>query len=198
MPKYKLSPIERAAEKERKDSVISSKRGRLIRLIKEEIKKIKSTEELSTEDQESLENLQKMLETELGNHKDHLKLTYKEDFLAERATVPAIFTVLPKGVGIQFKRVLNCIDELKEAIDDGCKVLAYCTWSFTDLLSWLNGYQKRYGFVYIDRDEYNVKDLKRIKKKQARDGVPSECKKHECYMSRGKRRKETIQFSFSI
>ena len=104
-----------AAEKERKDSVISSKRGRLIRLIKEEIKKIKSMEELSTEDQESLDNLQKMLETELGNHKDHLKLTYKEDFLAERATVPAIFTVLPKGVGIQFKRVLNCIDELKEA-----------------------------------------------------------------------------------
>lgn len=34
------------------------------------------------------------------------------------------------------------------------------------------------------------KALKRFKQKQARDGVPSECKKHECYMSRGKRRKE--------
>ncbi|WP_152629204.1 family 1 glycosylhydrolase, partial [Clostridium butyricum] len=22
-----------------------------------------------------------------------------------------------------------------------------------DLLSWLNGYQKRYGFVYVDREE---------------------------------------------
>lgn len=43
--------------------------------------------------------------------------------------------------------------ELKKAIDEGCEVLAYCTWSFTDLLSWLNGYQKRYGFVYIDRQE---------------------------------------------
>ena len=32
--------------------------------------------------------------------------------------------------------------------------------------------------------------LKRFKQKQARDGVPSECKKHESYMSRGKRRKE--------
>lgn len=42
---------------------------------------------------------------------------------------------------------------LGEAIEEGCKVLAYCTWSFTDLLSWLNGYQKRYGFVYVDRDE---------------------------------------------
>ena len=29
------------------------------------------------------------------------------------------------------------IEELKKAIDDGCQVLAYCTWSYTDLLSWL-------------------------------------------------------------
>ncbi len=45
------------------------------------------------------------------------------------------------------------IEELKKASDDGCRVLAYCTWSYTDLLSWLNGYQKRYGFVYVDRQE---------------------------------------------
>lgn len=45
------------------------------------------------------------------------------------------------------------LEELKKACDDGCRVLAYCTWSFTDLLSWLNGYQKRYGFVYVDREE---------------------------------------------
>ncbi len=45
------------------------------------------------------------------------------------------------------------IRELKKACDDGCRVLAYCSWSYTDLLSWLNGYQKRYGFVYIDREE---------------------------------------------
>ena len=53
----------------------------------------------------------------------------------------------------------------KEAITDGVELLGYCTWSFTDLLSWLNGYQKRYGFVYIDRDENDEKDLRRIKKK---------------------------------
>ena len=45
------------------------------------------------------------------------------------------------------------IKALIEAMEEGCQVLAYCTWSFTDLLSWLNGYQKRYGFVYVDRDE---------------------------------------------
>ncbi|MNC69519.1 Aryl-phospho-beta-D-glucosidase BglC [compost metagenome] len=28
----------------------------------------------------------------------------------------------------------------------------YYPWSFIDLLSWLNGYQKQYGFVYVDHD----------------------------------------------
>ena len=43
-------------------------------------------------------------------------------------------------------------------------MLAYCTWSFTDLLSWLNGYQKRYGFVYVDREEEEGATLDRYKK----------------------------------
>jgi 6-phospho-beta-glucosidase len=55
--------------------------------------------------------------------------------------------------------------ELHKAIDEGCRVIAYCTWSYTDLLSWLNGYQKRYGFVYIDRQEQEGEGtLDRIKK----------------------------------
>lgn len=33
------------------------------------------------------------------------------------------------------------LKELGKAIEEGCEVLAYCTWSFTDLLSWLNGYK---------------------------------------------------------
>lgn len=55
------------------------------------------------------------------------------------------------------------VKEVIKAIDEGCDVIAYCTWSFTDLLSWLNGYQKRYGFVYVDRDEKGG-SLKRYKK----------------------------------
>lgn len=54
---------------------------------------------------------------------------------------------------------------IQEAITDGVDIIGYCTWSFTDLLSWLNGYQKRYGFVYVNRDEDSEKDLRRIKKK---------------------------------
>ncbi|MCL1991236.1 MAG: glycoside hydrolase family 1 protein [Defluviitaleaceae bacterium] len=45
------------------------------------------------------------------------------------------------------------VEQMKLAIDEGSEIWAYCTWSFTDLLSWLNGYQKRYGFVFVDREE---------------------------------------------
>ncbi|SFC71395.1 6-phospho-beta-glucosidase [Bacillus sp. OV322] len=57
------------------------------------------------------------------------------------------------------------VEACQNAINDGVMLLGYCTWSFTDILSWLNGYQKRYGFVYINRDEHSEKDLRRIKKK---------------------------------
>lgn len=56
------------------------------------------------------------------------------------------------------KHVLAC----EAAIDQGVTLLGYCTWSFTDLLSWLNGYHKRYGFVYVD---FLDGSLTRIKKK---------------------------------
>lgn len=56
------------------------------------------------------------------------------------------------------------IVEIEKAINEGVNVIGYCTWSFQDLFSWLNGYAKRYGFVYVDRDEENEKELKRYKK----------------------------------
>ncbi|MDR2832348.1 MAG: glycoside hydrolase family 1 protein [Streptococcaceae bacterium] len=56
------------------------------------------------------------------------------------------------------------VSAVRDAISDGVNVLGYCTWSYTDLLSWLNGYQKRYGFVYVDQDETMEGTLKRIPK----------------------------------
>jgi 6-phospho-beta-glucosidase len=41
------------------------------------------------------------------------------------------------------------LEQCRQALNDGVDLIGYCSWSFTDLLSWLNGYQKRYGFVYI-------------------------------------------------
>lgn len=64
----------------------------------------------------------------------------------------------------RIKYLKRHLQEIQEAISDGVNVLGYCTWSYTDLLSWLNGYQKRYGFVYVDRDEASERTLKRYKK----------------------------------
>jgi 6-phospho-beta-glucosidase len=57
------------------------------------------------------------------------------------------------------------IEQCRQAITDGVDLVGYCVWSFTDLLSWLNGYQKRYGLVYVNRDETDQRDLRRIRKR---------------------------------
>ncbi len=50
----------------------------------------------------------------------------------------------------RIKYLKDHIKACDDAIKSGVNLLGYCTWSFTDLLSWLNGFQKRYGFVHID------------------------------------------------
>ena len=47
----------------------------------------------------------------------------------------------------------------------GVKFIGYCTWSFMDIVSGHSGFSKRYGFVRVNRDEFDLKDLKRTKKK---------------------------------
>ncbi len=38
-----------------------------------------------------------------------------------------------------------------QAIAEGIHLKGYYAWSVIDLLSWLNGYKKQYGFIYVDR-----------------------------------------------
>ena len=46
------------------------------------------------------------------------------------------------------------MEAMKKAKADGANVRGYYVWSTFDLYSWVNGYEKRYGLVYIDfRDE---------------------------------------------
>lgn len=52
---------------------------------------------------------------------------------------------------IDFLRVH--IEALEKAIALGADVRGYYPWSFIDLLSWLNGYKKQYGFVYVDHKQ---------------------------------------------
>ncbi|MCC0682177.1 MULTISPECIES: glycoside hydrolase family 1 protein [unclassified Clostridioides] len=56
------------------------------------------------------------------------------------------------------------INACKLAIEDGVEMMGYCLWSFTDLLSSSQGFNKRYGLVYINRTDHETLDLKRIKK----------------------------------
>lgn len=56
------------------------------------------------------------------------------------------------------------IYQLGMAIEDGCQVIGYNLWSFTDLLSTGNGLSKRYGLVYVNTSDNDVLDLRRIKK----------------------------------
>lgn len=56
------------------------------------------------------------------------------------------------------------LQAIYRAIELGVDVFGFLPWSFVDVLSTSNGYGKRYGLVYVNRDDKDVKDLKRIKK----------------------------------
>lgn len=56
------------------------------------------------------------------------------------------------------------IEQMQLAIQDGCEMIGYCPWSAIDLISTHEGMVKRYGFIYVDRDEFDLKTLKRYRK----------------------------------
>lgn len=56
------------------------------------------------------------------------------------------------------------VEQMRLAIDDGVPLFGYCPWAAIDVVSTHQGYAKRYGFIYVNRDENDLKDLKRIKK----------------------------------
>lgn len=59
------------------------------------------------------------------------------------------------------------IKAMKEAVElDGVDLLGYTTWAPIDLVSASTGeMSKRYGFIYVDKDDYGNGTLKRSKKK---------------------------------
>lgn len=56
------------------------------------------------------------------------------------------------------------LEQTQEAISDGVDVLGYSPWSAIDLISTHQGIAKRYGFIYVDRDEFDLKTLDRYRK----------------------------------
>ena len=58
------------------------------------------------------------------------------------------------------------IKALEEAVDyDGVELLGYTPWGIIDLVSFTTGeMKKRYGMIYVDRDNAGHGTLKRYKK----------------------------------
>lgn len=64
----------------------------------------------------------------------------------------------------RIKYLKDHIEQMALAIADGCDMLGYCPWSAIDLVSTHAGIVKRYGFIYVDRDEFDLKTLNRYRK----------------------------------
>lgn len=58
------------------------------------------------------------------------------------------------------------IQALKDAVYyDGVDVMGYLGWGLIDILSSQGDMRKRYGVVYVNRDNHDLKDMKRVPKK---------------------------------
>ena len=56
------------------------------------------------------------------------------------------------------------IEACQAAITDGVDLMGYSPWSAMDLISTHEGISKRYGMIYVDRDEFDLKEMKRYRK----------------------------------
>ncbi|MFJ9343147.1 glycoside hydrolase family 1 protein [Streptomyces sp. NPDC101733] len=56
------------------------------------------------------------------------------------------------------------IEQMRLAVSDGVDVIGYHPWSAIDLISTHQGVSKRYGFIHVDREEFDLKELGRLRK----------------------------------
>lgn len=105
-----------------------------------------------------------------------LRLAVKE--MSDRYKLP-VFTI-ECGIGVQeelndektveddyrIDYFMAQLEQLSLAVEeDGVDLMGFLTWGPIDLLSSQGEMKKRYGFIYVDRDEKDLKELKRYKKK---------------------------------
>ena len=58
------------------------------------------------------------------------------------------------------------IEQMEEAIKEGVDLIGYTSWGCIDLISASTSeMSKRYGFIYVDQDDYGNGTLERSKKK---------------------------------
>lgn len=68
----------------------------------------------------------------------------------------------------RIEHLRETIKQMKIGIEEGANIFGYCPWSALDLVSTREGITKRYGFIYVDRDEDDEKaksaEMKRYRK----------------------------------
>lgn len=57
----------------------------------------------------------------------------------------------------RIEHLRETIKQMKIGIEEGADIIGYCPWSALDLVSTREGITKRYGFIYVDRDEDDEK-----------------------------------------
>lgn len=115
-------------------------------------------------------------QTEWGWQIDPIGMRILLNTLAERYDIPLM--VVENGSGAKdtlwegqihdsyrIAYLKEHIEQVKQAIEDGVPLLAYTMWSFLDIISASGGQMsKRYGLVYVDRDDEGKGSGKRIRK----------------------------------
>ena len=103
-----------------------------------------------------------------------LRVTYREIY--ERYRLPLLIT--ENGLGgfdqvaddgaihddYRIDYLAKHIEQIQMALSDGVAAIGYCPWSAIDLVSTHQGISKRYGFIYVDRDESDLRTLGRSRK----------------------------------
>ena len=115
-----------------------------------------------------------------GNHYDPYCIRVTARRLCDRYHLPVIIT--ENGYGrpdtleedgsihddYRIEHLRETIKEIEIGIEEGADIMGYCPWSAIDLVSTREGSSKRYGFVYVDRDEDDDKaktsEMKRYRK----------------------------------
>lgn len=57
------------------------------------------------------------------------------------------------------------IQQCERFLSEGYPLIGYCVWSLMDLVSSHQGFKKRYGLIYVDRTDDDIKSCNRIAKK---------------------------------
>ncbi len=95
----------------------------------------------------------------------HLPLIITENGYGRPDTLEADGTIHDQ---YRIEHLRETIREMSIGIEEGAMLFGYCPWSAVDLVSTREGITKRYGFIYVDRDEDDAKaehsEMKRYRK----------------------------------